>query len=251
MRLILLCLLFCPVCVVAQIQLHLTGESSVNFLPATPMGMTTESSAAVLGFAAGVELWLPGKNNNYPFAIYAQQGRGATTSQLTALFIGPAVGATPTNDRKIYAQARLMQFSYRQVGGLARVARFSGGKFEKSIMVGAGLRLIHNERVHIGASILDITSERLQVVTNGYEIDQQGIRPSDDIESGVILRDNMLRKVVSFAEAGVDFKSSEGMSFFFLLQFNLSPSVDPDLYKNLQNKRAWLQLRIGARGRIF
>jgi len=251
MRLFLILILLFPVQVFAQVQFHLAVETSIISLPSTPTGQATESSNAVLGFAGGVELWFPGKNGKYPYIFYAQQGRGVTTSQLQALFIGPAAGATPENDRKIYARARLLQFIYRQLGGLVKVALFDGLSFDKYLLFGGGIRFIHGEQVHIGASEFDGDSERLQVVTAGYEIDGRGIRPSADIDNGILLRENMLNPVVPFAEVGLNFENESGMSLFALLQFNLSPAVDPAIYKDLLNNQSWLQLRIGGRGRIF
>lgn len=248
--LIFLLLLF-PTTVFAQLQLHLSAEASLNYLPYSPAVKVSESSRSlVLSFAAGAELWFPGKNDNYPFALYAQQG-WATTPQLQAEFSGTAVGATPENGRMIFARAKLLRFNYRQIGGLAKVLRFSGEDFETALLVGAGLRFIHGERVHIGASEFGRGSDRLQVVTDGYEIDKQGIRPNADLASGVFLKENMLRKVIPFTEAGLDVKNEKGVSYFLMLQFSLQPVVDPVFYQDRVNGQSWIQLRVGARGRLL
>jgi len=254
MKYLFISLIIFPLSLFAQLQVQISGDLAVTFLPSTAAGRGPTANSTLArsgGVSLGAELWFPGKSKKYNYGVFARYGRVFWT-RLQANFSGPAAGTTPESERIIFAQTKLLGFDYSQLGASAKVARFSSPRYEWSFQLGGGVNLIRGQRLHVAGSEFHADEARLQMPGAGYEIDSNGIRESASFVNSITLLEDMLLKTTPFLEIGVNAASEGGVMAFFSAQIGLRPVVDPALYEgNDLNGSLWFQLRTGAKGRLF
>ncbi len=254
MKYLFISLILLPLGLFAQLQVQISGDFSLTFLPSTATGRgsrANSSSTDNSGITFGGELWFPGKNKKYNYGLFARYGLVFST-RLQANFSGPAAGTTPESSRMIFAQTKLQGFDFSQLGATVKIARFSSPRYDWSFQAGGGVSLIRRQRIHVAGSEFHSDKDRLQTPGAGYEIDRNGIRESPSFVNSISLLEDMLLKATPFMEIEANAESPGGIMAFFSAQIGLRPVVSPELYQgNDLNGLLWFQIRTGVKGRLF